>query len=201
MYPDPGSNRDGLPHWCLRPARLPIPPSGLNCGCKDTVFFLMRQTFYKKVAHAAYSEKTIFSTLTWPITTSQKGVEAMRIGRYQHHTAWHPYRQKQKNDAAKGKRHQTVGEISKLNGWKQKAQRMKTENRTDENKRQNEWKQKTQWLKTRCLAYEIFWQPCQILAYLQPNEWLVENRRFFYLSIFQLLTSHRRIGALAKAML
>ena len=28
-YPDPGSNRDGLPHWCLRPARLPIPPSGL----------------------------------------------------------------------------------------------------------------------------------------------------------------------------
>lgn len=29
-YPDPGSNRDGLLHWCLRPARLPIPPSGLN---------------------------------------------------------------------------------------------------------------------------------------------------------------------------
>ena len=29
MYPDPGSNRDGLLHWCLRPARLPIPPSGL----------------------------------------------------------------------------------------------------------------------------------------------------------------------------
>ena len=28
QYPDPGSNRDGLPHWCLRPARLPIPPSG-----------------------------------------------------------------------------------------------------------------------------------------------------------------------------
>ena len=29
MYPDPGSNRDGSPHRCLRPARLPIPPSGL----------------------------------------------------------------------------------------------------------------------------------------------------------------------------
>lgn len=29
VYPDSGSNRDGLPHWCLRPARLPIPPSGL----------------------------------------------------------------------------------------------------------------------------------------------------------------------------
>ena len=28
MYPDPGSNRDEFPHWCLRPARLPIPPSG-----------------------------------------------------------------------------------------------------------------------------------------------------------------------------
>ena len=28
QYPDPGSNRDGLLHRCLRPARLPIPPSG-----------------------------------------------------------------------------------------------------------------------------------------------------------------------------
>ena len=28
VYPDPGSNRDGLLHRCLRPARLPIPPSG-----------------------------------------------------------------------------------------------------------------------------------------------------------------------------
>ena len=44
-YPDPGSNRDGLLHWCLRPARLPIPPSGLSekrlgdeCGCKDNSF-------------------------------------------------------------------------------------------------------------------------------------------------------------------
>ena len=30
QYPEPGSNRHGLPHWCLRPARLPIPPSGLG---------------------------------------------------------------------------------------------------------------------------------------------------------------------------
>ena len=30
LYPEPGSNRHGLPHWCLRPARLPIPPSGLD---------------------------------------------------------------------------------------------------------------------------------------------------------------------------
>ena len=29
QYPEPGSNRHGLLHWCLRPARLPIPPSGL----------------------------------------------------------------------------------------------------------------------------------------------------------------------------
>ena len=35
QYPEPGSNRHGLPHWCLRPARLPIPPSGLYSGCKD----------------------------------------------------------------------------------------------------------------------------------------------------------------------
>ena len=28
LYPEPGSNRHGLLHWCLRPARLPIPPSG-----------------------------------------------------------------------------------------------------------------------------------------------------------------------------
>ena len=40
LYPDPGPNRDGLPHWCLRPARLPIPPSGLQVflkiACKGT---------------------------------------------------------------------------------------------------------------------------------------------------------------------
>ena len=31
-YPEPGSNRHGLLHWCLRPARLPIPPSGRARG-------------------------------------------------------------------------------------------------------------------------------------------------------------------------
>ena len=41
-YPDPGSNRDELLHWCLRPARLPIPPSGrgsrfiTELRCKDS---------------------------------------------------------------------------------------------------------------------------------------------------------------------
>ena len=38
-YPDPGSNRDELPHWCLRPARLPIPPSGLKSEGKGTHLF------------------------------------------------------------------------------------------------------------------------------------------------------------------
>ena len=38
-YPEPGSNRHGLPHWCLRPARLPIPPSGLQKRCKGTNIF------------------------------------------------------------------------------------------------------------------------------------------------------------------
>ena len=53
-YPEPGSNRHGLLHWCLRPARLPIPPSGLNdlvnfeIGCKGTAFFLIDQIFCKK---------------------------------------------------------------------------------------------------------------------------------------------------------
>ena len=41
QYPDPGSNRDGLLHWCLRPARLPIPPSGLLCGAKVMTIFLL----------------------------------------------------------------------------------------------------------------------------------------------------------------
>ena len=49
LYPDPGSNRDGLPHWCLRPARLPIPPSGhtlyRDCGCKDRENFLLCKKF------------------------------------------------------------------------------------------------------------------------------------------------------------
>ena len=37
-YPEPGSNRHGLLHWCLRPARLPIPPSGPILGAKIRVF-------------------------------------------------------------------------------------------------------------------------------------------------------------------
>ena len=49
MYPDPGSNRDGLLHWCLRPARLPIPPSGLS-ECKGTYIFLMSKEFGEKLA-------------------------------------------------------------------------------------------------------------------------------------------------------
>ena len=52
LYPDPGSNRDGLPHWCLRPARLPIPPSGqlLNCGAKVVLFLLRpkKNSFFLK---------------------------------------------------------------------------------------------------------------------------------------------------------
>ena len=40
LYPEPGSNRHRLPYWCLRPARLPIPPSGLIVfDCKGTSFF------------------------------------------------------------------------------------------------------------------------------------------------------------------
>ena len=42
-YPEPGSNRHGLPHWCLRPARLPIPPSGLKCGAKVIHFVAIRK--------------------------------------------------------------------------------------------------------------------------------------------------------------
>ena len=49
-YPEPGSNRHALRHWCLRPTRLPIPPSGhvivavrwriaAFCVCKVTCFF------------------------------------------------------------------------------------------------------------------------------------------------------------------
>lgn len=48
--------------------------------------------------------------------STEKGVEAMRIGGYQHHTARQPYFQRQKNDAAKDKRHQTAGENRKQNG-------------------------------------------------------------------------------------
>ena len=37
------------------------------------------------------------------------------------------------NDAAEGKRHQTAGENRKQNGYKQKTERMETENSTVEN--------------------------------------------------------------------
>ena len=53
MYPDPGSNRDGLLHWCLRPARLPIPPSGLS-ECKGTYIFLMSKEFGEKLVAFAF---------------------------------------------------------------------------------------------------------------------------------------------------
>ncbi len=37
-YPDPGSNRDGSPQRCLRPSRLPIPPSGRWPTCLSICF-------------------------------------------------------------------------------------------------------------------------------------------------------------------
>ena len=56
LYPDPGSNRDGLLHWCLRPARLPIPPSGqialgLFAVAKVLIIFELAnflRTFFRK---------------------------------------------------------------------------------------------------------------------------------------------------------
>ena len=61
LYPDPGSNRDGLLHWCLRPARLPIPPSGRwrFCGCKGTIIFLSCKIFRTKLrinVHLAHTK-------------------------------------------------------------------------------------------------------------------------------------------------
>ena len=38
-----------LPHWCLRPTRLPIPPSGLESGCKVTSFFPNTQISDSKI--------------------------------------------------------------------------------------------------------------------------------------------------------
>ena len=49
-YPEPGSNRHALRHWCLRPARLPIPPSGhfSQTRCKSTIFILTDNVLSKK---------------------------------------------------------------------------------------------------------------------------------------------------------
>ena len=51
LYPDPGSNRDGSPQRCLRPSRLPIPPSG-HWFCIVRIFFrggkTARMLFTKK---------------------------------------------------------------------------------------------------------------------------------------------------------
>lgn len=45
LYPEPGSNRHGLLHRCLRPTRLPIPPSG-RYGDKVKHLFLTVQIFF-----------------------------------------------------------------------------------------------------------------------------------------------------------
>ena len=47
-YPEPGSNRHTLRYWCLRPTRLPIPPSGLICECKGMTFYNKHQIKSKK---------------------------------------------------------------------------------------------------------------------------------------------------------
>ena len=40
LYPEPGSNRHShYSHWCLRPARLPIPPSGRDQRRQRYAFF------------------------------------------------------------------------------------------------------------------------------------------------------------------
>ena len=56
-YPEPGSNRHGLPHWCLRPARLPIPPSGLVKRCKSNTFILPVQNFLDLFQFISCSQK------------------------------------------------------------------------------------------------------------------------------------------------
>ena len=66
LYPEPGSNRHGLPHWFLRPARLPIPPSGQelnvvssNNGRQSYVFFLDFQQ--KKIYIFRLEKRIVFS--------------------------------------------------------------------------------------------------------------------------------------------
>ena len=61
VYPDPGSNRDGLRHWCLRPARLPIPPSGL-CDCKGTNNIFISQVKCEKSLSSIFFCLSIFAS-------------------------------------------------------------------------------------------------------------------------------------------
>ena len=49
-YPEPESNRHIFRYWCLRPTRLPIPPSGSKSEGKGTNFFLNKQIFAKLFA-------------------------------------------------------------------------------------------------------------------------------------------------------
>ena len=102
QYPDPGSNRDGLPHWCLRPARLPIPPSGqlLNCGAKVVLFLLCakkkaeflkksficlpvplkRSNFASRLLSALTMGVRYFRSLSMPMTQSSQLVGHARRG-------------------------------------------------------------------------------------------------------------------------
>ena len=43
-------DRTGTPkNWCLRPARLPIPPPGLLNWCANIVLFLMFENFLENI--------------------------------------------------------------------------------------------------------------------------------------------------------
>ena len=57
LYPEPGSNRHALRHWCLRPTRLPIPPSGR----------LRMQRYDKKLKVESFraGNVKIFSRVAW----------------------------------------------------------------------------------------------------------------------------------------
>ncbi len=73
MYPEPGSNRHSRRNWFLRPARLPIPPSGhelVFIGRQKYLKILRNKFISQKINILNYTfEKTILGSIVFFIST------------------------------------------------------------------------------------------------------------------------------------
>ena len=69
MYPEPGSNRHAFKgHWCLRPARLPIPPSGRKRDGKYSGIIFSSKNIYNRLISKPFVRLIFFALVMLSLT-------------------------------------------------------------------------------------------------------------------------------------